>query len=81
VSKRQEHLRRIAAPAPGLTPFESGKAAYNTVGSLKGLPYGPGWRQEEYIRGFYHAVHAPFTDEILAELVINDTPRVTLSVS
>lgn len=39
---------RIARP----TPYEYGQQAARTIGTLKGMPYGPGRSQDEYIRGF-----------------------------
>jgi hypothetical protein len=35
-------------------PFAVGVAARKAGPSMKGLPYGPGWRQDDYIRGWRH---------------------------
>lgn len=38
--------------APRPTPYARGQMAARNPGSLKALPYGPGPRQDEFIRGF-----------------------------
>jgi len=56
MSIRKEHLTKLAQQLVGrLTPFQLGKAAWTASRSLKGMPYGPGWRQQEFIRGFHMA--------------------------
>lgn len=52
MSTRKDDRSHTTKPPRRLTPFELGKGAHVIVGSLERLPYGPGWRQEEYIRGF-----------------------------
>jgi len=33
--------------------FLEGKQAYRDTGTMAGCPYGPGWRQDAYIAGWY----------------------------
>lgn len=33
--------------------FLEGKQAYRDTGTMTGCPYGPGWRQDAYIAGWY----------------------------
>jgi len=54
MSARKDNVTKFLQ-ARRSTPFELGKAAYVASRSLKGLPYGPGWRQGEFIRGFQTA--------------------------
>ena len=40
---------------PRPSAFERGQMAARTLGTLKGLPYGPGPRQDDFLRGFEEA--------------------------
>jgi len=55
MTTRIERLSKFTPQARRSTPFEQGKLAYHQSQSLKGLPYGPGWRQDDYIRGYHMA--------------------------
>jgi len=55
MSARTDHLAKFVKMPPRLTPFQLGRTAWTVSQSLKGLPYGPGWRQDDYIRGFQTA--------------------------
>jgi len=37
---------------PRPSPYERGQIAARTLGTLKGLPYGPGENQKEFLNGF-----------------------------
>ena len=38
----------------GTSPYRLGRIAYRTPGGLKGMPYGPGPRQEAFLKGFHN---------------------------
>jgi hypothetical protein len=45
--------KRPSRYAPRPTPYEVGAEAARDTGSMRGMPYGPGGRQDAFVQGFY----------------------------